>query len=400
MGSASNFGCKQHQSKVAIPLYADSPSRLPPGYQFRRHDSYILPSASSMLFPREVAEEQHTSILMTIRSNIPSSRTIIHQYSYPTMFVLATNAPIHCQNAAKGCASEEPGQPVAEATTTCEKCRLQKYRCGILTKEGLPGDQECGSRRRGHSVDFHPGTICEWCLETTHSAVLEWTLLRPEFLEAPGGQQYAQFVDSGAASHWRRRKREAKREGGYLCLTCLPPHGANIREVPCLSDVPGVKEVMNMRIKINDFEKCNPVDDKLKLCRKCVGLLRSSELSATWDDHYWEDGGWKYICLEYNPKYVEAVWRTDPCFVGRHFRSHDGCQLDTRRPHSWCSSCKDRWSRDPAFSAFFDKNGAVKKGVFRKQMCCVDHVELTSTRLLWESSDSEKSAQSVEKKSG
>lgn len=78
-------------------------------------------------------------------------------------------------------------------------------------------------------------------------------------------------------------------------------------------------------------------------------------------------------------QYNDAVWRNDPAFSGRHFRDNEGCREETRLPHAWCSSCKERWSKDPAFLAYFTKEGQVTPGQygrFRKEITISDWIEM------------------------
>jgi phage terminase large subunit-like protein len=60
------------------------------------------------------------------------------------------------------------------------------------------------------------------------------------------------------------------------------------------------------------------------------------------------------------PQYEDAVWRTDPAFAGRHFRDNKECHSYTTWPHSWCDSCREKWSKDPAYGAYFTVEGQVR----------------------------------------
>lgn len=131
-------------------------------------------------------------------------------------------------------------------------------------------------------MSYSPGGPCNWCKESTHTAVLEFSFIK----DIPGNLSQAEQLNQKKVidkvrDGLRARKERAEAFGQHRCLSSIPSY-------EFMSDLPhGMKQVLQWRNRKKMFKRCPDVDTPMQFCNYCLPLLKRAPI---WYEFYWDNG--------------------------------------------------------------------------------------------------------------
>jgi hypothetical protein len=188
---------------------------------------------------------------------------------------------IQCINASPQCKLiRRPHSSATKAERVCKTCRNLRVQCGTLSKaedgNSRPAGLECGARRRFHDVYYFPGEgPCHWCLETTHTSVLDFSFVQ--------NKNASKEACRATQLEFSKRKQRAESRDMYRCVTSIPEDELSVSPY-------GWDEVIHARDVAGMFEACNDVYTPIEFCETCLPVLKTEGVVDYWNTYYWEDG--------------------------------------------------------------------------------------------------------------